>query len=276
MWSLLGKNFKSRFLLGTSGYPSPEVLKKSILESEVEIVTMSLRRSGGMSEGAAFWEILKELPVHFLPNTAGCHSVKEAVTTAHMAREVFNTNWIKLEIIGDDYNLQPDPFALVEGTKILLEEGFEVFPYMTDDLVLAEKLVDLGVRILMPWASPIGSGKGLINQYALKTLRNRFPELNLIIDAGIGKPSEAARAMEMGYDGVLLNTAVSQSLTPNLMARAFSEAITGGRKGFEAGLMEERDFAIPSTPVVGTPFWHNEKKNEKDSNCEKKNDLNTP
>ena len=269
MWNLLGKKVKSRFLLGTSGYPSPEILKKSIVDSEVEIVTMSLRRSGGLKEGAAFWDILKELPVHFLPNTAGCHSVKEAVTTAHMAREVFKTNWIKLEIIGDDYNLQPDPFALVEGTRILLEEGFEVFPYMTDDLVLAEKLVELGVRILMPWASPIGSGKGLINPYALKTLRNRFPDLDLIIDAGIGKPSEAARAMEMGYDGVLLNTAVSQALNPSLMAKAFSEGIRSGRNGFEAGLMEERDFASPSTPVVGTPFWHQDGKSEQPLNCEK-------
>jgi thiazole synthase len=264
MWNLLDKKIKKRFLLGTSQYPSPEIIKKSVEDSGVEIVTVSLRRIGGPQEGRGFWDMLKALPLHFLPNTAGCHSVKEAVTTAQMAREIFQTNWIKLEIIGDDYNLQPDPFALLEGAKILLEEGFEVFPYMTDDLVLAEKLVSVGCKILMPWASPIGSGQGLLNPFALKTLRKRFPGVQLIVDAGIGRPSQAAQVMEMGYDGVLLNSAVSQALDPIGMACAFSKAVEAGRLGFESGLMEVRNFAKPSTPVVGTPFWH-EVKNEKTS-----------
>ena len=258
MWTLLDKKINKRLLLGTSQYPSPDVLKKSIVESGVEIVTVSLRRTGP-KEGSGFWNMLKGLPLHFLPNTAGCHSVKEAVTTAHMAREIFQTNWIKLEIIGDDYNLQPDPFALLEGAKILNEEGFEVFPYMTDDLVLAEKLVAVGCKILMPWASPIGSGQGILNPFSLNTLRKRLPGIQLIVDAGLGKPSQAAQAMEMGYDGCLLNSAVSQALDPVGMACAFSLAVTAGRQGYESGLMEVRECARPSTPVVGTPFWHEEK-----------------
>lgn len=261
MWNLLGKNLNSRLLLGTSRYPSPEILKNAISLSGAEIITVSLRRSMG-GEDNSFWEMLKSLKVNVLPNTAGCHSVAEAVTTAQMAREIFNTNWIKLEVIGDDYTLRPDPFALVEAAEILIKDGFEVFPYMTEDLIVAEKLLKVGLKILMPWASPIGSGQGIVNPHALKTMRDRFPEIPMFVDAGIGSPSDAAFAMELGFDGVLLNTAVATSIDPALMAQAFAQAIDGGRSGYQAGLMEKRDFAVPSTPVVGTPFWHNEK------NCE--------
>jgi thiazole synthase len=175
-----------------------------------------------------------------------------------MAREIFDTNWIKLEVIGDDYNLQPDAFELVTAAKALVQAGFEVFPYCTDDLVLCQRLVDCGCRIIMPWASPIGSGKGLINVYALETLRNRLPDITMIIDAGIGKPSHAAQAMELGFDGVLLNTAVSLAKRPVQMAKAFRDAILAGRAGFEAGLMPERHMAHPSTSLIDTPFWHQE------------------
>lgn len=261
MWELFGKSLKSRLLLGTSRYPSPKILKSSVLSSGSEIITVSLRRTSGGEENS-FWEMLNSLKVNVLPNTAGCHSVEEAVTTAHMAREIFKTNWLKLEVIGDDYTLRPDPFALVEAAKILVKDGFEVFPYMTEDLVVAEKLLEAGCKILMPWASPIGSGQGIANPFALKTLRDRFPEIPMVVDAGIGSPSHAAYAMELGFDAVLLNTAVATSVDPVKMAQAFALAIEGGREGYLSGLMEKRDFAVASTPVVGTPFWHNEKYNE--------------
>ncbi len=256
MWKIAGVELQSRLLAGTARYPSPDVMQKAITASGAEIVTVSLRRHGSNpKEGNVFWDLLRSLPVRLLPNTAGCHSVKEAVTTAKMARELFDTNWIKLEVIGDDYNLQPDPFGTVEAARILSEDGFEVFPYMTDDLVLAERLLDAGCKLLMPWAAPIGSGKGIVNPYALKTLRQRFLGVPIIIDAGLGKPSHAAEAMEMGFDGVLLNTAIAMAEDPVHMGRAFALAVEAGRRGFESGLMPERDFAEPSTPVVGTPFW---------------------
>ena len=254
MFKIASLELESRLFLGTAQYPSPAVLEDSIKASKTELVTVSLRRGSFAKEKNQFWEILKSLPVQVLPNTAGCFSVKEAVTTAQMAREVFDTNRIKLEVIGNDYTLQPDPFGLVEAAKILVDEGFEIFPYMTDDLILAEKLLNAGCEILMPWASPIGSGQGLTNPGALKTLRNAFPEIPMVIDAGIGKPSHAAQAMEMGFDAVLLNTAVSNAYDPAVMASAFADAITAGRKAYESGMMPERDFAVASTPVVGKPF----------------------
>ena len=190
-----------------------------------------------------------------LPNTAGCHSVREAVTTAHMARELFETDWIKLEVIGNADTLQPDPFGLVEAARVLVAEGFKVFPYMTEDLVLADRLLQAGCEVLMPWGAPIGTGRGLANPYALKSLRRYLASVPLIIDAGIGAPSHAAEAMEMGFDAILLNTAVSRAADPVSMARAFALAIEAGRSAFEAGLMEMRDMAVPSTPVAGTPFF---------------------
>jgi thiazole synthase len=191
-----------------------------------------------------------------LPNTAGCRTVRDAVTTAQMARELFDTPWIKLEVIGDDETLQPDVVGLVEAADILIRDGFEVFPYCTEDLTVISRLIDVGCQVVMPWASPIGSAKGLLNPYLLKTLRARFPDVPMIIDAGLGAPSHAAEALEMGFDAVLLNTAIAKAADPVAMARAFRLAVEAGRLGFEAGLMEPRDFASPSTPVVGTPFWH--------------------
>ena len=186
-----------------------------------------------------------------LPNTAGCHSVKEAVTTAEMAREIFGTAWIKLEVIGESDTLQPDVFGLLEAARTLNADGFEVFPYMTEDLVVAEKLLEAGCRVLMPWGAPIGSGRGLNNVFGLRALRAHFPEIPLIVDAGIGLPSHAAAAMELGYDAVLLNTAVAKAGDPAAMAKAFALGIEAGRAAFLAGPMEPRDMAAPSTPVLG-------------------------
>lgn len=258
MWKIGEQTLSSRLLLGTSNYPSPQILCDAIKESQAEVITVSLRRQMPGATKNEFWKLLQSLNRFILPNTAGCVSAQEAVTTAQMARELFQTNWIKLEVIGDDYTLQPDPFELVEAAAILVKQGFEVLPYCTDDLILCQRLIDCGCKVLMPWASPIGSGKGLMNEYTLQVLRERFREYTLIIDAGIGKPSHAVRAMELGYDGVLLNTAVANAADPVKMADAFGRAIHAGRLGYEAGLMTPRQMAVPSTPVVGKPFWISE------------------
>jgi thiazole synthase len=255
MLQLYGIEVASRLLLGTARYPSPAVLAEAVRASRAEIVTVSLRReSGGERSGQAFWSLIRELGVRVLPNTAGCHSVKEAITTAHMAREVFGTPWIKLEVIGEDDTLQPDVFALTEAARILAGEGFEVFPYTTEDLVVAERLIAAGCRVLMPWGAPIGSGRGLNNLFGLRTLRAHFPEIPLIIDAGLGLPSHAAQALELGCDAVLINTAVAQAGKPVAMAAAFALAVQAGRAAWEAGPIAARDFAAPSTPVIGTAF----------------------
>lgn len=256
-WALAGVELESRLLLGTALFPSPEVMATAVRAAGTQVVTCSLRRQNpAAAGGSSFWSFIRELGLHLLPNTAGCKSVQEAVTTARMARELFGTHWLKLELIGDDYTLQPDTTQLVEAAGILVEDGFEVFAYTTEDLVVAQRLVAAGVRIVMPWASPIGSGQGLLNEFALRTLRERLPEVTLVVDAGIGKPSDATRAMELGYDAVLVNSAVALSREPQAMGEAFRHAVVAGRIGYESGFMAQRDMAAPSTPTLGTPFWH--------------------
>jgi len=245
----------SRLLLGTARYPSPAILAQAIHAAKTQIVTVSLRReAGGSRAGESFWALIRESGARVLPNTAGCRTVKEAVTTAQMAREVFGTNWIKLEVIGDEDTLQPDVFGLVEAARVLVGDGFCVFPYMTEDLVVAEKLLDAGCRVLMPWAAPIGSGRGINNIFGLRALRAHFPQTPLIVDAGLGAPSHAAAVMELGYDAVLLNTAISRAGDPVAMARAFALGVEAGRAAFLAKPMTPRDFARPSTPVIGRAF----------------------
>ena len=247
-----GVDLSSRLLLGTARYPSPQVLADAVKASGAEVVTVSLRREAGPERGGqSFWSIIRSLGVKVLPNTAGCHSVKEAVTTAHMARELFDTPWIQLEVIRDDETLQPDVFGLVEAARVLGEEGFEVFPYTTEDLSVADRLVEAGCKVLMPWGAPIGSARGLNNLYGLKALRAHFPDIPLVVDAGLGVPSHASAAMELGYDAVLLNTAVAEAGDPVAMARAFAMAIEAGRLAFAAKPLEPRDMAVPSTPVLG-------------------------
>ncbi|MGF6175168.1 thiazole synthase [Ensifer sp. 4252] len=242
----------SRLLLGTAGYPSPAVLADAVRASQTQIITVSLRReTAGGKAGGAFFELIRELGTKILPNTAGCHTTKEAVLTAKMAREVFGTNWIKLEVIGNHDTLQPDVFALVEAARVLSNEGFEVFPYTTDDLVVAERLLEAGCRVLMPWCAPIGSAMGPQNLSALRSMRANFPDVPLIVDAGIGRPSHAATVMELGFDAVLLNTAVAGAGNPAMMASGFAKAIEAGRQAFEAGMLDPRDMAVPSTPVIG-------------------------
>ncbi len=264
-YTLADLTLDSRFFLGTATYPSPKVLHDAIKASGSQVVTVGLKRqlapgqntlSKSTTDGVdnAFFQMLKESGAHLLPNTAGCKTAREAITLAHMAREIFDTHWIKLEVVGDDYTLQPDPIELITATKELIKEGFEVFPYCTDDLVTCNRLLDAGCRILMPWGAPIGSGQGLVNPFALRILRARLPEAFLVVDAGIGSPKDAVMAMELGFDAVLLNSAVAQSHDPVRMAEAFKLAIQSGRLAYEAGIMAQQDMAVPSTQVTGRHF----------------------
>ena len=255
--SFYGVELPSRLLIGTARYPSPQVMSQSVQAARASIVTVSLRREMARAGngGQRFFDFIKELGVRVLPNTADCRTPKEAIATAQMARELFATDWVKLEVIGNDDTLQPDLFGLVEAAGALSKDGFKVFPYTTEDLIAAERLMTAGCEVLMPWGAPIGTGRGLANRYALRTLREYFPTVPLVIDAGIGAPSHEAEAMEMGYDAVLLNTAIATAADPVRMARAFADAIDAGRTAFEAGLMQPRDMAVPSTPVAGTPFF---------------------
>jgi len=254
--ALYGRTVKSRLLLGTAQYPSPDILGRAVAASGTEIVTVSLRREVAQSgSGDRFFDLIRSWKAHVLPNTAGCRTPKEAINTALMARELFETAWIKLEVIANDDTLQPDVFGLVEAAGELTRQGFQVFPYTTEDLGVAERLMTAGCEVLMPWGAPIGTARGLANPYALKTMRSYFPGVPLIVDAGIGAPSHAMQAMELGFDAVLLNTAVAKADDPVRMARAFGNAVAAGREAFESGLMEPRDMAAPSTPVAGTPFF---------------------
>ena len=256
-WTVGSVTLRSRFLLGSAGYPSPEVLRDAIRASRTQIVTVGLKRTlvSGSDNGfvAIVREALAEQGARLLPNTAGCRSAPEAIELAMMARELYETAWIKLEVVGDEYTLQPDPIELIEAARVLVNEGFVVWPYCTDDLVTCRRLLDVGCPVLMPWGAPIGSGQGLTNPLALRTLRARLPDAILIIDAGLGAPSHAAQAMELGFDAVLVNSAVALSGDPVRMAQAFRRAVEAGRDGWRAGLIPAQDFAVASTPVAGQP-----------------------
>lgn len=254
--TLYGKSFSSRLLLGTARYDSPSLLEDAILAADPAMVTVSLRRqiSGSKESGQSFWNSLRESRRPILPNTAGCLSAREAVRTACMARELFETNFVKLEVIGDELSLQPDPFGLIEAAMELVRLGFQVLPYCTEDWILCRRLIDLGCEVLMPWAAPIGTGQGPRNPRALRELRERAPETTLIVDAGVGLPSHACQVMEWGFDGVLLNTAVSRALDPVRMAGAFAHAIEAGHSAFLAGPMSVQEIAVASTPEIGRPL----------------------
>ena len=254
---LNGWSFESRLLLGTARYESPMQLVEAIKAADPAMVTVALRKQvqGGSHFGQSFWDILRAARRPLLPNTAGCYTAKEAVNTALMAREVFETDILKLEVIGDDQNLQPDPFGLVEAATELMKRGFCVLPYCTDDVVLCRRLLDAGCEALMPWAAPIGTGQGPRNPKALRELRDRFADVPLIVDAGLGLPSHACQVMEWGFDGVLVNSAVSRAVDPVRMAKAFGGAVQAGRLGYAAGPMPVQDLAVASTPEIGKPFW---------------------
>jgi thiazole synthase len=257
-WHVGPVRLHSRFLLGSAGYPSPQHLGQAIQASGTQIVTVGLKRTlaaaGDNGFMAQLGDSLRAAGARLLPNTAGCRSARDAIQLAHMARELYGTDWLKLEVVGDEHTLQPDPFELVIAAEQLVRDGFTVFPYCTEDLVTCRRLLDVGCPLLMPWGAPIGSGQGLLHPYALRTLRERLPDTVLIIDAGIGAPSHAAQALEMGFDAVLLNSAVAQARDPVRMAGAFRGAIEAGRAARLAGVMAKQDFAVATTPVGGQPF----------------------
>lgn len=254
-WTVAGITLASRFLQGTARYPSTQVLTDAVRASGTQVLTVGLRRlqpeNGG---GDGFWQSIQALGCHILPNTAGCYNAEDAITLAQMAREMVGTSWIKLEVIGDEKTLQPDTEATLQAATVLAREGFAVFAYTTEDLVMAQRLHDAGCAAVMPWAAPIGSGRGPLNPYALEILRRRLSDAVLIIDAGLGRPSHAAQVMEMGFDAVLLNTAVAQSGDPVRMARAFADAVSAGRAAYESIPAPVRSEAQASTPTAGMPF----------------------
>lgn len=252
MLTLYGTELSSRLLLGTARYPGPDVLEAALSASGTRVVTLSVRRDTANGRaGEALMAMIERLDLRILPNTAGCFTVEDAVSTAQMSREIFGTDWIKLEVIGREDTLQPDVVGTVDAARILVAEGFKVFPYTSADLVVAEHLLRAGCELLMPLCAPIGSGAGLLDPASLRAMRTAFPEVPLIVDAGIGRPSHAAAVMELGYDAVLLNTAVAGSGDPVAMAGAFKASVEAGRTAFEAGMMTPRAGAQASTPMEG-------------------------
>ena len=252
MLSIAGVGLSSRLILGAGGASSLAVLERAILASGTDLVTVALRRVDAGEHGLL--EMLGRLKVRLLPNTAGCHTAHDAVRTARMAREAFETDWVKLEVIGDERTLLPDAVELVRATETLVDEGFVVLPYTSDDPVLAKRLADLGCAAVMPAGAPIGSGMGIANPLYIKLIREAV-ECPVILDAGIGTASDAALAMELGCDGVLLASAVTRAADPATMALAMRHAVVAGRLAAEAGRITRRSFAVASTSDNGLVSW---------------------
>lgn len=251
MLHVADKTFSSRLLLGTAGYPSLSVLEEALRASGTEIVTVAIRRVNLVDQAEeSLVSHLKKGGYFLLPNTAGCKTAREAVLTAKLAREALQANWVKLEVIGDDYSLFPDNEELLKAAGELLGEGFTVLPYCNDDPVVCRKLADMGCAAVMPLGAPIGSGQGIRNPHNLELIRRQL-NIPVIVDAGVGTASHVATAMELGCDGVLLNTAVAKAKDPVKMASAMKAAMEAGRLAFEAGRIPEKKFATPSSPERG-------------------------
>lgn len=250
-FELAGKSYRSRLLLGTSRYPNPQVMLEAMEASGTQIVTVSIRRLNLADRAAgSILNYIDRSRYDLLPNTAGCFTAREAVLTAQLAREALETDLVKVEVIGDDDTLLPDVEQLLKACNDLVRAGFQVLPYCNDDLVTCLKLQDMGCAAVMPLASPIGSGMGIRNPYNLQIIRERIT-IPMIVDAGIGTASDAARAMEIGADGVLLNTAVAGAHHPAAMARAMRLALEGGRLAYHAGRIPTRLYATASSPTEG-------------------------
>jgi len=249
---IAGKTYNSRLIVGTGKYATYQQNADAARAAGAEIVTVALRRVNLSNPNEdRLTDFVKPDEFTYLPNTAGCYTAKEAVFTAQLAREALETDWVKLEVIGDDETLYPDAVQLLKAASDLVADGFQVFAYCGDDPITARKLADLGCAAVMPLAAPIGSGMGLVNPYALRIIRELIPDVPLVVDAGIGTASDAARAMEIGYDGVLLNTAVSGAQHPAQMAAAIRHAVTAGRLARAAGRIPRRLYAQASTPDDG-------------------------
>jgi thiazole synthase len=248
---LAGREFRSRLIVGTGKYPSLAVMRAAHEASGADMVTVAVRRVDLKARGPEnLLDHIDPAKMFILPNTAACYTVDEAVRTARLGREAGLSHWVKLEVIGDEKTLWPDTEGLLAATKILVKEGFVVLPYTTDDLVLAKKLEDAGAAAVMPLAAPIGSGLGIRNPYNLRIILERA-KVPIIVDAGVGTASDAAIAMELGCDGVLMNTAIAGAQHPLLMADAMREAVSAGRKAFRAGRMPRRLYAAASSPESG-------------------------
>ncbi len=250
---IAGQKFKSRLILGTSRYPNPKVMLEALEESGTEMVTVSIRRlnlKGGNGQ-ENFLDLIDRRKYFILPNTAGCYTAKEAVLTAQLAREALQTNWVKLEVIGDDETLFPDVPELLKAAEELITDGFTVLPYCNDDPITCKKLADMGCSAVMPLGAPIGSGMGIRNPYNLQIIREIVRDIPLIVDAGVGTASDAAAAMELGFDGILMNSAVAGAEHPVMMARAMKLAIEAGRFAYEAGRIPKRLYANASSPMEG-------------------------
>ena len=248
---LAGQEFTSRLLLGTGGVPSLDVLQRAIEASGTQIVTVALRRVDPTSSGSLL-DVVEAAGVRLLPNTAGCMTAREAVRTAQLAREAFGTDWVKLEVIGDEDTLLPDPFELLDAAEQLVLDGFRVLAYTSDDPIVARRLADAGCAAVMPLGSPIGSGLGIRNPHNLALIREHV-QVPVVLDAGIGTASDAALAMELGCDAVLLASAVTRAREPETMALAMRHAVEGGRLALQAGRIPRRWHAQASTQVQGLP-----------------------
>ncbi|MBV9759850.1 MAG: thiazole synthase [Acidobacteriaceae bacterium] len=251
--TIAGREFRSRLFVGTGKYRSKALMGRCHAASGTEMVTLAVRRVN-LADRSKESELdyIDRSKIHILPNTAACYTADDAVRTARLAQEAGLSNWIKLEVIGDQKTLFPDNQGLLEATRILVKEGFVVLPYTTDDLVNARKLIDAGAAAVMPLAAPIGSGLGVQNATNLKILREAITDVPLIVDAGVGTASDAAIAMELGYDGVLLNTAIAEAEDSERMAHAMKLAVESGRAAFLSGRMPRREYAVPSSPPLGT------------------------
>lgn len=252
-FTIAGREFRSRLILGSGKYATNELMVRSLEAAGADMVTVAVRRvnlTDKSKESLLDYIDLKKY--HILPNTAGCYSSDEAFRTAMLAREVLDNNWIKLEVIGDESTLFPDNQGLLEATRALVKEGFVVLPYLNDDLIVARRLIDAGAAAVMPLAAPIGSGLGIQNFTNLKILREKISEVPLIVDAGVGTASDATLAMELGVDGILMNSGIAGARDPVAMAEAMKYAVNAGRLAFRAGRIQKKLYASASSPVEGT------------------------
>src|SRR5580692_4918156 len=250
--TIAGRTFSSRLMIGTGKYRSFQEMARCHAASGAEVVTVAVRRVNLTDRSKeSMLDYIDRDRMFILPNTAGCYTADDAIRTARLGREVGLSNWVKLEVIGDEQTLFPDNAGLLEATRVLVKEGFVVLPYTNDDLVNARRLIDVGAAAVMPLAAPIGSGLGIQNMTNLRILRERVTEVPLIVDAGVGTASDAAIAMELGADGVLMNTAIAGAQDAVLMAEAMRAAVEAGRLAFEAGRMEKKLYASASSPLAG-------------------------
>ena len=249
---IAGRSFQSRLIVGTGKYRSFQEMGRAHIASGADIVTVAVRRVNLTDRTKeSLLDFIDREKIFILPNTAGCYTADEAIRTARLGREVGLSNWVKLEVIGDQQTLFPDTEQLVEATRVLVKEGFVVLPYTNDDLIAARKLIDAGAAAVMPLAAPIGSGLGIQNPSNLRILRERITEVPLIVDAGVGTASDAAEAMELGADAILMNTAIAEAQDTVLMAEAMRDATIAGRKAYLAGRMPKRLHAAASSPLSG-------------------------